>query len=246
LYDVNPALFGRNQTVVSASSNYGNQSAIYDGIDLTESIRLPRGATISGGLNWGRTETSRCFVVDSPEEMRFCEVAPPMRPTATFAGFVPLPWGLVSSATYRNYPGPHITATLTVPNSEIAPSLGRNLSSGVNGTVNVELIQPGTMYGNNAQQLDVRLSKRFRFNRYRIMANVDVFNIFNASGSDAGGGATGLSSSLNTTYGPTGCGRTSCSSGGGSSSADRSSFRSLRGRERNCAVATVFLADSAV
>ena len=182
LYDVNPALFGRNQTVVSASSNYGNQSAIYDGIDLTESIRLPRGATISGGLNWGRTETSRCFVVDSPEEMRFCEVAPPMRPTATFAGFVPLPWGLVSSATYRNYPGPHITATLTVPNSEIAPSLGRNLSSGVNGTVNVELIQPGTMYGNNAQQLDVRLSKRFRFNRYRIMANVDVFNIFNASG----------------------------------------------------------------
>ena len=34
------------------------------------------------------------------------------------------------------------------------------------------------------------------------MANIDVFNIFNASGLDAGGGATGLSSSLNTTWGP--------------------------------------------
>ena len=34
------------------------------------------------------------------------------------------------------------------------------------------------------------------------MANIDIFNIFNASGLDAGGGASGLSSSLNTTYGP--------------------------------------------
>jgi len=202
LYDVNPPLFGRVQNIVTSSAHYGNQTAAYDGLDLTENIRLLHGATISGGLNWGRTKTSRCFVVDSPEEMRFCEVAPPFRPTATFAGFVPLPWGLVTSATYRNYPGPHITATLTVPNSEIAPSLGRNLSSGVNGTVNVELIQPGTMYGDNAQQLDVRLSKRFTFGRRRVIANVDVFNLFNASGSDAGGGATGLQSSLNTVYGP--------------------------------------------
>ena len=203
LYDVNPPLFGRNQTLVRAASHYGEQTATYDGVDLTESIRLPRGAMLTGGLNWGRTKTSRCFVVDSPGEMRFCEVTPPFRPTATFTGFVPLPWwDLVTSATYRNYPGPHITATLTVPNSEIAPSLGRNLSSGVNGTANVELIEPGTMYDDHAQQLDVRVSKRFRVGRTRLMANFDVFNIFNASGRDAGGGATGLASSLNTTYGP--------------------------------------------
>jgi hypothetical protein len=203
LYDISPALFGRNQALVSAASNYGKQSAIYDGVDLTESIRLPMGATISGGLNWGRTKTNRCFVVDSPGELRFCEVTPPFRPTATFAGFVPLPWwGLLTSATYRNYPGPHITATRTTPNAEIAPSLGRNLSNGVNGTVNIELIEPGTMYGKNAQQLDFRVSKRFRFGRYRAMANFDVFNIFNAAGLDAGGGASGLASSLNTTYGP--------------------------------------------
>jgi hypothetical protein len=198
LYDVNPALFGRNQIVVRDAARYGTQTQIYDGIDLTENIRLPGGATISGGANWGRTKTNTCFVVDSPSALRFCEVTPPMIPTASFVGFVPLPWwGLVTSATFRDFPGPQITATHLVRNAEITPSLGRNLSSGVNGTVNVELVEPGTMYGRHARQLDVRLSKRFRFGRTRVMANLDASNILNASGIDAG-----TSGSVNVTYGP--------------------------------------------
>jgi hypothetical protein len=190
---VSPALFGRNQTVVRNASHYGNQSQVYDGFDLTENIRLPSGATISGGLNWGRTKTNICFVVDSPGALQFCEVAPPFLPNASFVGFVPLPWwGLLTSATYRNYPGPQITATRQTTNAEIAPSLGRNLSSGVNGTANVELIQPGSVYAPRQQQVDFRISKRFRFGRNRLMANVDVFNVFNAAGT----------TTLNTTYGP--------------------------------------------
>jgi hypothetical protein len=185
LYDVSPALFGRNQTVVRDAAHYGTQTQVYDGVDLTESIRLPAGATISGGLNWGRTKTNACFVVDSPGALRFCEIAPPFIPTATFSGFVPLPWwGLVTSATYRDFPGTQITGTYLATNAEIAPSLGRNLSNGVNGTVNVELIQPGTMYGPHARQLDTRLSKRFQIGRRRIVANLDIFNLFNKTGTD--------------------------------------------------------------
>ena len=50
-----------------------------------------------------------------------------------------------------DFPGTQITATYQATNAEIAPSLGRNLSNGVNGTVNIELIQPGTMYGPRQQ-----------------------------------------------------------------------------------------------
>jgi hypothetical protein len=194
LYDVSPALFGRNQTVVRSSHHYGEQTQVYDGVDLTENIRLPNGATISGGFNWGRTKTSACFVVDSPQALLNCEVNPPFIPTATFSGLYPLPWlGLVASATYRDYPGPEITASYVVPNAQIAPSLGRNLASGANGTATVPLIAPGTMYGPHARQLDFRLSKRQRIgSRTRIVANLDVFNLFNATGIDR----------LSTTYGP--------------------------------------------
>jgi hypothetical protein len=182
LYDVSPALFGRNQTVVRDAAHYGTQSQIYDGFDLTENIRLPGGATISGGLNMGRTKTSACFTVDSPGALLFCEVNPPFQPNMTFTGFTPLPAGFVASATYRDYPGTQLTATRQTTNAEVAPSLGRNLSNGVNGTVQVPLIEPGTMFGPRLRQLDLRLSKRLRLGARRFIGNIDVFNLLNATG----------------------------------------------------------------
>jgi hypothetical protein len=190
---VSPALFGRTRTLVRDDSHYGERTQIYDGFDLTENIRLRNGATLSGGLNFGRTKTSACFVVDSPGELRFCEVTPPFQPNATFAGYYPLPWfGLLTSATYRNFPGAQITASLVVPNAQIAPSLGRNLSSGANGTATVQLIAPGEMYGGRQQQVDFRISKREKIGRSRVTVNLDLFNLFNATGVVT----------LNTTYGP--------------------------------------------
>ena len=197
LYDLNPtradglALFGKNQTVVKSAAPFGKQTQIYDGFDLTENIRL-RGAEISGGMNWGRTKTNACFVVDSPGALRFCDIRPPFQPNYTFAGFAPLPWGLVTSATYRNFPGTQITATLQVTSAQVFTSLGRNFSSGPNGTVNVALVQPGTMYGPRQQSLDFRLSKRLRFGTRRLMGNLDIFNLMNWASI----------STLNTTFGP--------------------------------------------
>src|SRR5262249_54941812 len=76
LYDVKPTLFGRVQNVVSR----GDQTEIYNGFDLTGRLHLPSGGQLSGGLNTGRTETDRCFVVDSPQELRFCHVKSPFQP----------------------------------------------------------------------------------------------------------------------------------------------------------------------
>ena len=183
LYDVKQALFGQSQIVVSPDTKFGEQSQTYDGFDLTERMNLGHGVVISGGVNWARISTNACFTVDSPQQLRFCDVRPPFQPNASFAGVVPLPWwGLLSSATYRNFPGPQISAIQTYTNAEIQPSLGRPLSSGANGTVNIELIEPGTMYGARVQQVDLRLSKRFRAGERRFAGNVDLINLFNSSG----------------------------------------------------------------
>ena len=98
-------------------------------------------------------------------------------------GVYPAPlWGLQMSAVVQIIPGPEITANYVASNAEVLPTLKRNLASGAGGTVNVPLIKPGTLYADNSKQLDVRFTKRFRLDRARVEANVDIFNIMNGSG----------------------------------------------------------------
>ena len=94
----------------------------------------------------------------------------------------PLPWwGIQTSASYQNLPGPQISAGYTATNAQIAPSLGRNLSSGANGNATLQIIAPGTIYGARAQELDVNLRKFVKVGHGRVSGNVDIFNVLNRS-----------------------------------------------------------------
>ena len=158
---------------------------------MTEEIRLAKGLTVLGGLSMDHTRTNTCVVVDSPGALRNCDIITPFLKYYTFTGRVPLPWDVVTAVVYRDLPGPQITATYNVLNSQII-GLNRNLSNGANGTVNVALIKPGTMYGVRQRQVDVRFSKRLRINRVRLTGNLDVYNLLNGSAVD----------SQNNTFGP--------------------------------------------
>jgi hypothetical protein len=72
-------------------------------------------------------------------------------------------------------------ATYVAPNSEVAPSLGRNLAAGPNSTATVTLFQPGTMFGDRMNQFDFRVTKMVRMNRTRVRGMIDIYNLFNAS-----------------------------------------------------------------
>ena len=78
------------------------------------------------------------------------------------------------------------------PPTRKSSSLGRNLSNGANGTVNIELIQPGTMYGPRQQSVDFRLSQRTRIGSRRAAINLDLYNLLNSAGI----------ATVNATYGP--------------------------------------------
>ena len=184
LYDVKPASFGQVLTLVARAQDYGERTEVYNGLDLTGNARLPRGALVSGGVSIGRVETDACFVVDSPQALLHCNIKPPFQPNWKFYGVYPLPWGgLQASAVYQWFAGRQITAAYQAGNAEVVPKLKRNLAQGVNGTVIVPLIQPGTMYSESSQQVDTRVTKRFKIDaRRRVQVTLDVFNLFNASG----------------------------------------------------------------
>ena len=190
LYDLKPAKFGLVDNLVTQQSNFGDHSRVYNGVDATISARFGGGAQLSGGVSIGRTVDDNCVVVDSPQDARqdFC-VTKPNWGSGTqvkFLAVYPLPWELQTSVIYQNFGGVENTPTITLTNAQVAPSLGRNLSqcgtaATCTATVTVALEPPGTMFEPRLQQVDVRFSRTFRVQEFRLRGSVDIANLFNAS-----------------------------------------------------------------
>jgi hypothetical protein len=98
-----------------------------------------------------------------------------------------LPWQVQLAGTFQSIPGPPISASFVASNSQIAPLLGRNLSAcpaptgACTATQTVNLIEPGTLYGERTNQFDIRLAKIFTVNRLRVQGSMDLYNAFNAN-----------------------------------------------------------------
>jgi hypothetical protein len=94
--------------------------------------RFGKGGVLAGGMSAGQTVTHNCFVVNSPQELRYCEVTSPWRQVQAKVNVVyPLPfWDIRASALYQNLAGLPISANgYVVGNAQIAPLLGRNVGS---------------------------------------------------------------------------------------------------------------------
>jgi hypothetical protein len=195
-YDISPAKLGQNDNVISQASNFGSQTEVFDGFDVSANARLSHGVVLSGGISTGRSRTNICDLlpdlsltitgsatgVTMPRLATFCDVRPPLQPNVKFLAVYPLPWwGLQASATLQSTPGPEITATYAATNAEISPSLGRSLAAGQNATVLVDLIPRGTLYAERVNQLDVRLTKVFQIGHARLQGMFDVYNALDAT-----------------------------------------------------------------
>jgi len=58
------------------------------------------------------------------------------------------------------------------------PSLGRSLSGNA-ANVSVALVEPGTLYGDRLNQVDLRIGKILKVGNVRTAVNLDLFNAFN-------------------------------------------------------------------
>src|SRR5262249_51137159 len=85
------------------------------------------------------------------------------------------------SSTFQSVPGPMISASLVVPAAQVTPQLGRNLAGNASN-VTVQIVQPGSLYGDRLNQLDLRLGKTFRFGGNRVLTpSIDVYNVLNSN-----------------------------------------------------------------
>ena len=84
------------------------------------------------------------------------------------------------AATFQSKPGALLAANYAVPNALVVPSLGRSLSGNA-ANVTVNLIAPGTMYGDRINELDFSVAKMLNTAaRGRVIA-LEVYNLLNSS-----------------------------------------------------------------
>jgi hypothetical protein len=203
-YDVKPQKVGLVDNFITRAETFGKQYENWNGVDLTVNARLPRGGLLQGGVSTGKTMTDNCEIVtkiaNAPASAgggpstTYCHIETPMLTQAKLIGSYTLPRGIQLSGTYQSIPGPQISSNYLVRNAVIAPLLGRNLSSGVNGTVTLNLVpagqaapqggnpSPGTFFGDRLNQVDLRVARKFVFAEGRsIQPMVDIYNMLNAN-----------------------------------------------------------------
>ena len=203
LYDVVPGKSGQVNNFIAGSADYGGWEQRFDGLDVTMNIRAG-GFTLAGGISTGQTAADNCGV-----RARLPEVATTTTGTSAFGAglansavtplspYCDVDYGVLTqfrglstylipraeiqlSAVIQSKPGAMLAANYVVPNADVVSSLGRSLSGNA-PNVTVNLVAPGTMYGDRINQLDVRGSKILKLGASRTMIALDVYNSLNSS-----------------------------------------------------------------
>jgi hypothetical protein len=203
IYEVKEAKFGLIDNFVTHAKNFGNgQSETHNAVDVNLNARLRGGVQVQGGLNIGRSDSNNCDVVaEVPEALtvfgvfrtpeQFCDIS-----SGFLTGFGGLATyvvpkidlqiaGTVQSRPFAGsgFPGiasQSLVANWLVFNDSIVPALGRPMAGGSAVTF-VNVVEPGTIYGDRINQLDLRVSKILRFGNTRTNVGVDIFNVFNTN-----------------------------------------------------------------
>ena len=199
LFDPNINVPSRN--VVYDAERYGEQLQHWDGVDLTVDARLRNGLTLQGGVSTGKTMTDNCDVVDDlPEALSvagviqsaaYCHFESPYLPQWKGLASYTLPWyGIRVSGTFQSLPGPQLGATNIYNNTNrtTLTTLSRPFTL---AQQNVQVVTPGSFYGDRLNQIDLRFTKIVSLGNSRIDLNVDFYNAFNSDAVIAENGAFG-------------------------------------------------------
>jgi Carboxypeptidase regulatory-like domain len=191
-HDVDPAYYGKVQNLVTHASNFGGQSEVFNGVDISVNARYGHGGIFNGGVSLGRTVDDDCAIAQNYPNVtatmtnirgttvmsttttptQFCHIMAPwgVGSQVKAAGSYPLPWwGIVTSLTYQNLPGYAFNTSYVATNAQIAKSLGRNISAcGTMNPCNTTVTLGDALYAPYSQsesrlnQLDLRFAKVFK------------------------------------------------------------------------------------
>ena len=193
-YDLKPGSVRVPDDLTVLADNFGGESETWNGFDVTVDARI-EDVLLQGGLSTGRVSRNYCDLQAAlPEALpsrgsvagnnpgdtvlvEHCDRAENWLTQVKLIGSYTFPYDIQVAATLQNQPGPERAATVLFTET----SLGRPLVLNPGG-VNLNLIRPGSSYGERFNQLDLRFTKIINVGggaRFRAM--FDLYNVLNAN-----------------------------------------------------------------
>ena len=192
-YDLRPGPVPVPDALTTSAGNFGGQSETWNGFDITVDARVEN-LLLQGGVSTGRVSHDYCDVVSQVPEsaatrlgrgegdtdpLEYCNRSENWLTQVKFLGSYTLPYDIQLAATLQNQPGPErqALAQLTAADTDLGRPLVLYPSA-----VQLNLVEPGSLYGERFNQVDFRVTKILTPGgtaRFRVM--FDLFNVFNAN-----------------------------------------------------------------
>jgi hypothetical protein len=174
-----------NDNFQTLASNYTGRSQVTDGINMNISARPRSGFVLQGGFSTGNMHSDSCALRDVLPESdptdRWCDTSTGWVTRFTGLGTYTVPKvDVLVAGTFRSEQGTDLAANWAAPNSATV-GLNRPYAGVAGTTITVNLIEPGTLYGDRVNQFDVRLAKILRFGRTRTNVGFDIYNVANSA-----------------------------------------------------------------
>jgi hypothetical protein len=174
-----------NDNFETLASNYAERSQVANSINMNVTARPRWGLVMQGGFNTAKTNSDSCALRDLLPETAltspYCSDTSGWVTRFTALGTYTIPRIDVQVAgTMRSDQGPELGANWAAPNSATV-GLNRPFAGIAGQTITVNLIEPGTLYGERINQLDLRFAKILRFGRTRTNVGFDISNVMNAA-----------------------------------------------------------------
>ena len=205
LYNKTPDAFTRVQNLVLKSTKgMGDDSRVFDGVDITFMVRNVKGVNFSGGTSTGKVTNDWCDIRNAvPENGTFatnpyCHVSSPFQTSFNGQASYIIPKAdVLISTVYRDrvilngtpnnastdqlagsLPATFTFTATDATGQAIAQQIGRNLTG---GPFSINVIPPGDSYPGRNRQLDLSFKKILRFGGQRLTGGLDIYNVTNSN-----------------------------------------------------------------
>jgi hypothetical protein len=192
LVDLNPAAVAKSDRITRRADIFGGRSQMWHGFDLNLSARVRR-VLLNGGYATGKETNDRCALQTALPEtinasagsgqtvvpLEHCVTETPWISQASIFGSYRFPYAIEVSAAFFSREGTPRLAIYTVPLPVATAALARTPTA---TSITVNVVEPGTSYGDRLNQLDLRIAKMLNFGGgLNLRASFEIYNVFNGN-----------------------------------------------------------------
>jgi hypothetical protein len=174
-----------NDNFETSASNYADRSQVNNSINLNVTARPRFGLVVQGGFNTGKTDADSCalrrLVPEIAATNPWCDTSTGWVTRFSALGTYTIPKiDVLVAGTVRSDQGASLAANWAARTTNTV-GLDRPFAGIGGSTITVNLIEPGTLYGDRVNQIDLRFAKIVRLGRTRTNVGFDLYNVANSA-----------------------------------------------------------------